>query len=80
MGLYGLVAFAAAQRTKEVGIRKALGASLQDIVFLFSKEFVLLIVVAFVIAAPLAYYTMHKWLENFSYHINMNAEYLLQPS
>lgn len=73
LGLYGLVAFAAAQRTKEVGIRKVLGASLQDIVLLFSKEFVLLILIAFIIAAPLAYYTMHKWLENFAYHIELNA-------
>ncbi|HLL44723.1 MAG TPA: FtsX-like permease family protein, partial [Segetibacter sp.] len=73
LGLYGLVAFAAAQRTKEVGIRKVLGASLQDIVLLFSKEFVLLIAIAFIIAAPLAYYTMHKWLENFAYHINVHA-------
>jgi putative ABC transport system permease protein len=71
LGLYGLVAFAAAQRTKEVGIRKVLGASLTDIVYLFSKEFILLIVIAFLIAAPVAYYTMHNWLEGFAYKINI---------
>ena len=71
--LYGLVTFAAAQRLKEVGIRKVLGASMQSIVVLFSKEFVLLIAVAFLIAAPLAYYSMHKWLENFAYHVDISA-------
>jgi hypothetical protein len=73
LGLYGLVAFAAAQRTKEVGIRKVLGASLGNILFLFSKEFVLLIVVAFVIASPVAYYLMHSWLNSFAYQVNIGG-------
>ena len=73
LGLYGLVAFAAAQRTKEVGIRKVLGASLTDIVLLFSKEFVLLIAVAFLIATPVAYYVMNNWLHSFAYQINIGA-------
>jgi len=73
LGLYGLVAFAAAQRTKEVGVRKVLGASLSSIVLLFSKEFALLIVIAFLIAAPLGYYVMHNWLQNFAYQVNINA-------
>ena len=73
LGLYGLVAFAAAQRTKEVGVRKALGASLADIVFLFSKEFVVLIAVAFVIAAPVAYYIMYGWLQGFAYQIKIGS-------
>ena len=73
LGLYGLVAFAAAQRTKEVGVRKVLGASLSSIVYLFSKEFAVLIVIAFLIAAPLGYYVMHSWLQNFAYQVNINA-------
>jgi len=71
LGLYGLVAFAAAQRTKEVGVRKVLGASLSDIIFLFSKEFVLLIAVAFLIAAPIAYFIMHNWLQSFAYQVTI---------
>jgi ABC-type antimicrobial peptide transport system permease subunit len=71
LGLYGLIAFAASKRTKEVGIRKVLGAPLYSIVALFGKEFVFLIGIAFLIAAPLGYYVMHTWLQNFAYHINI---------
>jgi ABC-type antimicrobial peptide transport system permease subunit len=73
LGLYGLVSFMAAQRTKEVGIRKVLGASIGSIVYLFSKEFTLLIGVAFVIAAPLAYYFMHEWLNGFTFRVTIGA-------
>jgi putative ABC transport system permease protein len=73
LGLYGLVAFAAAQRIKEVGIRKVLGASLPDIVFLFAKEFIVLIAIAFLIAAPVAYYFMNNWLNNFAYRISISG-------
>jgi len=72
LGLYGLVAFAAVQRTKEVGIRKVLGASLFDISALFAREFILLIALAFLVAVPVAYYFMHNWLENFAYHVNIS--------
>jgi ABC-type antimicrobial peptide transport system permease subunit len=71
LGLYGLVSFMAVQRTKEVGIRKVLGASAGRIILLFSKEFTLLIGIAFIIATPIAYYFMHQWLQNFSYRIQL---------
>lgn len=73
LGLYGLVSFMAVQRTKEVGIRKTLGASVAHIVYLFSKEFTLLIGVAFLIAAPVGYYFMHNWLKQFEYRIDIGV-------
>jgi putative ABC transport system permease protein len=71
LGLYGLVSFMAVQKTKEVGIRKVLGASVQSIVYLFSKEFTVLIAVAFLIAVPLGYFLMQEWLSGFYYHIKI---------
>jgi len=68
LGLYGLVSFMAVQKTKEVGIRKVLGASVQSIVYMFSREFTVLILAAFVISGPLAYYFMNNWLGGFHYH------------
>lgn len=73
LGLYGLVSFMAAQRTKEVGIRKVLGASVANIIYMFSKEFTILILIAFVIAVPVAYYMMRGWLDNFAFRINMSV-------
>jgi ABC-type antimicrobial peptide transport system permease subunit len=67
----------AVRRTKEVGIRKVLGASARNIVYLLSKEFTLLIIVAFVISAPIAYYIMHKWLQNYTYRIPLSASIFL---
>jgi ABC-type antimicrobial peptide transport system permease subunit len=77
LGLYGLVSFMAVQRTKEVGIRKVLGASARHIVYLMSKEFTLLIIIAFVISAPIGYYIMHKWLQNYTYRIPLSASIFL---
>ncbi len=71
LGLYGLVAFMAAQRTKEVGIRKVMGASILDITVLFSKEFVKLVLIAFLLAVPLSYYIMDFWLADFTYKIDI---------
>ena len=72
LGLYGLASFMAVQRIKEVGIRKVLGATTGNIVYLFSKEFIILIAIAFVIATPLAWYYMHQWLQNYVYRIDIN--------
>jgi predicted permease len=72
LGLYGLASFMAVQRVKEVGVRKVLGATPAHIVYLFSREFVLLIGIAFVIATPLAWYFMHNWLNNFVNRIEIN--------
>jgi ABC-type antimicrobial peptide transport system permease subunit len=71
LGLYGLASFMAVQRIKEVGIRKVLGATAGNIVYLFSKEFIILIAIAFTIATPIAWYFMHQWLEDYAYRINI---------
>src|SRR3954467_2913402 len=65
LGLYGLISFMAIQRKKEIGIRKVLGAPVRDIVIMLSKEFTVLIIVAFLIAAPIAWYFMHQWLDQY---------------
>jgi ABC-type antimicrobial peptide transport system permease subunit len=72
LGLYGLASFMAVQRIKEVGIRKVLGATSANIVYLFSKEFIILISIAFLIATPLAWYFMNKWLQDYAYRINIS--------
>jgi putative ABC transport system permease protein len=77
LGLFGLVAFTAQQRTKEIGMRKVLGATVPNIVGLLSKDFLKLVVVGFVLAVPVTWYTMSKWLENFAYRTEISAWILL---
>jgi len=72
LGLYGLASYMAVQRIKEVGIRKVLGATSANIVYLFSKEFIVLILIAFVIATPIAWYFMHQWLQDYAYRIEIS--------
>jgi putative ABC transport system permease protein len=73
LGLFGLSAFVIEQRTKEIGIRKVLGASVQNVLLLVSKEFLSLVMIAFIISIPVTYWAMHKWLENYAYRINISA-------
>jgi len=72
LGLLGLAFFTIERRTKEIGIRKVLGASVLDIITLLSKDFTKLVIVANVIAWPIAYYAMNKWLQNFAYRSSLN--------
>jgi len=70
-GLLGLSAYNVLQRTKEIGIRKVLGASVQNVLYLLSKDFIVLVLVAFVIAIPVTWWIMHNWLQDFAYRINI---------
>jgi putative ABC transport system permease protein len=72
LGLYGLASFMAQQKTREIAIRKTLGASVSHIVAMFSKEFILLIIIAFAIAVPVAWYAMDKWLQEFAFRVEIS--------
>lgn len=72
LGLFGLVAYSTVKRTKEIGVRKVLGASVSSIMALLSKDFIMLVFVAFIIAGPIAYFIMHNWLQGFAYHTNIS--------
>ncbi len=71
LGLWGLITFAAQQRVKEIGIRKVLGASVVNIVSMLTKDFIVLVCIAIAIAAPLAYWGIHKWLQDFAFRIHI---------
>ena len=73
LGLLGLVSFSAHQRTKEIGIRKVLGASISRIIYLLSKEVMILVIVSTIIASPIAYFVMSNWLQNFAFRIKMTV-------
>ncbi|MDN3549983.1 ABC transporter permease [Mucilaginibacter aquaedulcis] len=77
LGLYGLISFMAIQRKKEIGIRKVLGAPVQDIVILLSKEFTILVMIAFVIASPVAWYFMQQWLQAYTFHISISIWFFI---
>ncbi|HMH34394.1 MAG TPA: ABC transporter permease [Puia sp.] len=79
LGLFGLASFTTLQRTKEIGIRKVLGASVGNILNLLYREFALLLIIAFVITVPLAWITSAKWLQNYTFRISMHWLYFLLP-
>jgi len=72
LGLFGLASFVAEQRTKEIGVRKVLGASILNLWGLLSKEFIILVIISFIIATPIAYYLMHSWLQNYQYRTELS--------
>ena len=71
LGLFGLATFAAHQRTKEIGVRKVLGASVSGITGLLARDFLQLVVVAIVVASPVAYWLMRRWLADFAYRVEI---------
>ena len=77
LGLFGLATFMANQKTKEIGVRKVLGASVESIIVLFSKEYIKLILIGFALAAPLAWYVMSQWLSDFAYKIEIGPDIFL---
>lgn len=79
LGLFGLASFTTLQRTKEIGIRKVLGASVAGIMRLLYQEFALLLVIAFVVAAPLAWFTISNWLQGYAFRINIQWAFFIIP-
>ncbi len=77
LGLFGLISFMVIQKTKEIGVRKVLGASVSSILVLFSNDFLKLLLIAFILAAPLSWYVMNEWLSGFAYRIDLSPKYLI---
>ena len=73
LGLFGLASLMTTQRVKEIGVRKVLGASVVGITLLLSKDFMRLVIAAFAVAAPVAWWATHRWLEGFAYHVDLGA-------
>ena len=73
LGLWGLAAFTIKNRTKEIGIRKVLGASTFKLISMLNLQFAKLVIIAFLIAVPIAYWALNQWLENFAYAINLGV-------
>ena len=71
MGLYGLVSYMSVQKTKEIGIRKVLGGSIAHILWIFGKEFTRLVLISFLLSAPLGWWLMSRWLETYSYRVDL---------
>jgi len=72
LGLFGLASFVAEQRTKEIGVRKILGASVLNLWGMLSKDFVMLVIASFVIATPIAFYFMYNWLQKYQYRTDLS--------
>jgi putative ABC transport system permease protein len=79
LGLFGLASFTTVQRTKEIGIRKVLGASVFQILQLLYREFALLLVIAFVLAVPIAWYVVSNWLQGYAFRTNIHWLYFVLP-
>jgi len=79
LGLFGLVSYTIVQRTKEIGIRKVLGASVNSILRLLYKDFALLVVVSFVISAPIGWYAISKWLQTYAFRMDINPFLFVIP-
>ncbi|GEM_PF-132688 len=79
LGLFGLSSFIALQRTKEIGVRKVLGAGMKSLFYLLSRELILLAALGFLLAAPLGYYGMNRWLDDFAYHIPVTPALFVVP-
>ena len=73
LGLLGLVTYITNQRTKEIGVRKVIGASITQIISLLSRDFLKLVLIAFIIGVPVAYWGAHRWLQNFAYKTSISA-------
>ena len=79
MGLLGLASFVTTQRTKEIGIRKVLGASVSSILFKLTFSFIKPIIVSLLIAVPITYYLLNKWLQNYAFKISINPWFFIVP-